>query len=468
MSHYLPCDTTDEDEMPDKPLTVAVIDDEKNIRRMLRLILEGEGYDVWEAETVAEATELIESNGADAALLDLKLPDGDGLELLTQLRASLPSLAVVMISGHGSTEHAVQAVRQGAYDFLEKPLDKERVLVTLRNAIEVTGLRRQVSRLAAGGEMIGESPQMEEVRKWIARVAPTDGRVLILGESGTGKELVARALHDGSPRAKKKFVKVNCAAIPRDLVESVLFGHVKGAFTGALRDKSGTFKEADGGTLLLDEIGDLSLEAQAKVLRVLQEGEFEPVGASKSEKVDVRVVAATHRDLQAEVEESNFREDLYYRLAVLVLDLPPLRQREGDVKVLTEHFLEEFHQNGLTKRTLTEDALDVLENHDWPGNIRQLRNVIERIAILAPNPEVEIDDLPAEVRRKSAAGESPVDLGELPEIGTSLADVRAAAEKRYLEAVLAKTDGNVSEAARLVGLERTHLHKKLNALGVKR
>ena len=455
--------------MSQRPLTIAVVDDEKNIRRMLRLILEGEGYEVWEAESVAEAKETVKKSRPDAALLDLKLPDGDGIQLLSHLRAILPGLPVVMISGHGGAEHAVAAVKQGAYDFLEKPLDKDRVLVTLRNAIEVGGLRKQVSKLTGGGEMIGESPQMDEVRQWIARVAPTDGRVLILGESGTGKELVARAIHDGSKRAGKAFVKVNCAAIPKELVESVLFGHVKGAFTGALRDKNGTFKEADGGTLLLDEIGDLSLEAQAKVLRVLQEGEFEPVGASKTEKVDVRVVAATHRDLKSEVDEGNFREDLYFRLAVLVLDLPPLRKRSGDVRVLVDHFLEEFHQNGLPKRTMTPDAMEVVERYDWPGNIRELRNVIERIAILATNPEVEIEDLPSEVRSGPAGlSDADIDTGTVPPAGTSLADVRSAAEKRYLEAVLEQTGGNVSEAARLVGLERTHLHKKLASLGVKR
>jgi len=454
--------------MPEKPLTIAIIDDEKNIRRMLRLILEAEGYDVCEAENVAEAREMTCKNPPDAVLLDLKLPDGDGIELLKELRAQSPGLPVVMISGHGSAEHAVQAVKLGAYDFLEKPLDKDRVLVTLRNAIEVGGLRKQVSKLSGGGEMIGESPEMKEVREWIGRVAPTDGRVLILGESGTGKELVARAIHEGSTRAKKKFVKVNCAAIPKELVESVLFGHVKGAFTGALKDKSGTFKEADGGTLLLDEIGDLSLEAQAKVLRVLQEGEFEPVGASKTEKVDVRVVAATHRDLKSEVEEGNFREDLYFRLAVLVLDLPPLRDRKGDVAVLVDHFLNEFHGNGLPQRKLTPEAVEVLERYAWPGNIRELRNVIERIAILSPDIQVEPDDLPADVRTTSFSVATDIDTGELPAIGTSLADVRAAAEKRYLEAVLDQTGGNVSEAARIVGLERTHLHKKLASLGVKR
>ncbi len=454
--------------MPERPLTVGIVDDEKNIRRMLRLILEGEGYAVWEAETVAEAKDLAKTTRPDAALLDLKLPDGDGIQLLVHLRALMPGLPVVMISGHGGAEQAVSAVKQGAYDFLEKPLEKERVLVTLRNAIEVSGLRRTVSLLAGGGEMIGESSQMDEVRQWIARVAPTDGRVLILGESGTGKELVARAIHEGSRRAGKPFVKVNCAAIPKELVESVLFGHVKGAFTGALRDKNGTFKEADGGTLLLDEIGDLSLEAQAKVLRVLQEGEFEPVGATKTETVDVRVIAATHRDLKAEVDEGNFREDLYFRIAVLVLDLPPLHKRQGDVRVLVNHFLEEFHLNGLPQRTLKEDAMEVLERYSWPGNVRELRNVIERIAILAANPEVEIEDLPTEVRSGAAYMGESIETGELPPVGTSLADVRAAAEKRYLEAVLEQTGGNVSEAARLVGLERTHLHKKLSSLGVKR
>jgi len=453
--------------MNDQITTVAVIDDEKNIRRTLRMILEANGFGVVEAEDGKSTRKLISSSTFDAVLLDLKLPDTDGLTLLDEFRTAHPGLPVIIISGHGTLDHAVKAVKHGAFDFLEKPLDKDRVLVTLNNALEVGGLRREVSRLTAGGEMVGESPQMNEVRSWITRVAPTDGRVLVLGESGTGKELVARAIHDGSVRSAKPFIKVNCAAIPKELVESVLFGHVKGAFTGALKDKTGTFKQADGGTLFLDEIGDLSLEAQAKVLRVLQEGEFEPVGASKTEKVDVRVIAATHRDLKKHSEEGEFREDLYYRLAVLVLELPALRQREGDIAVLARHFLREFHQNGLPERVLSTDAMKAMQLYFWPGNIRQLRNVIERIAILSTGPEVKADELPNEIYEKPASGEFSA-ASALPPIGTPLAEVRSEAERKYLEVVLEKAEGNVSEAARIVGLERTHLHKKLASLGIKR
>lgn len=456
--------------MAEQPVTVAVIDDEKNIRRTLRMILEAEGYDVWEAETGGEALKQAGNHPADAALLDLKLPDIDGLQVLAQLREALPGLPVIMISGHGTMDHAVDAVKRGAFDFLEKPLEKDRVLVTLKNAIEVSGLRREVANLQGGGEIIGTSPKMEEVKAWINRVAPTDGRTLILGESGTGKELVARAIHEGSKRANRPFIKVNCAAIPKELVESVLFGHVKGAFTGAIKDKEGSFKQADGGTLFLDEIADMGLEAQAKVLRVLQEGEFEAVGASKTEKVDVRVIAATHNDLKAQVEKGEFREDLYYRLAVLVLELPPLRERRGDVGLLARHFLREFHEEqGLPERTLSPEAFSVIQKYAWPGNVRQLRNVMERIAILASGPEVKLEDLPHEIHERpvTALGGATPDAA-LPPIGTALSDVRTEAERRYLEAVLDHADGNVSEAARIVGLERTHLHKKLVALGVKK
>lgn len=454
--------------MTEEAITIGIIDDEKNIRRSLRMVLEPEGYRVWEAADGREAKRVLASEGADALLLDLKLPDIDGLELLTVLREARPGLPVVIISGHGTLTHAVAATKRGAYDFLEKPLEKEKLLVTLRNALEVSGLRRELDRLT-GGELIGDSPQMERVRSWIARVGPTEGRVLLIGESGTGKELVARALHRVSARAEKPFVKVNCAAIPRELVESVLFGHVRGAFTGALRDKVGTFKQADGGTLFLDEIADMGLEAQAKVLRVLQEGEFEPVGATRTEKVNVRIIAATHRDLKVEVAEGRFREDLFYRLAVLVLELPPLRERTGDVAVLARHFLREFHeQQGLPRRNLSPQALTLLQRHGWPGNVRELRNVIERLAILAEGTEIRPEDLPAEFHQPAARVGGPVAAGALPPIGTPLAEVRNAAEKAYLEAVLEYTGGNVSEAARVVGLERTHLHKKLAALGVRR
>ncbi len=452
--------------MRDTPIHIGIIDDEKNIRRTLKMVLEPEGYKVWEAENCAEAREKIKAEETDGLLLDMQLPDGDGLDLLKEMRQALPGLPVVMVSGHGTLEHAVEATKRGAYDFLEKPIDKPRLLVTVKNALEVSGLRRELSRLAAGGEMIGESPQMDKVRQWVQRVAPTDSRVLILGESGTGKELVARAVHENSSRRDKPFVKVNCAAIPRELVESVLFGHVKGAFTGALKDKVGTFKQADGGTLFLDEIADMGFEAQAKVLRVLQEGEFEPVGASKTDKVDVRVIAATHRDLKEEVDAGRFRDDLYYRLAVLVLDLPALREREGDVAVLTKYFFRDFHANGLPFRRVSPQAMAMLTRYDWPGNIRQLRNVVERLAILASGDEVAVEDLPPEI--SEAGGAPAAGEGFIMPIGTPLADVRNEAERLYLQQVLEHTDWNVSEAARVAGVERTHLHKKLNALGLKR
>ncbi len=456
-------------------IKIGIIDDERNIRRTLRMVLESEGYSVWDAESTADGIDTLKSEGADGVLLDLRLPDIDGLEALPKLREIAPSLPVIIISGHGSFKDAVEATKLGAFDFLEKPIDKDRLLVTLRNALEVSGLRRELARLS-GGEIIGESPQMAEVRTWIERVAPTDSRVLVLGESGTGKELVARELHRLSKRTHRPFIKVNCAAIPHELVESVLFGHVKGAFTGALKDKIGTFKQADGGTLFLDEIADMGLEAQAKVLRVLQEGEFEPVGSTRTEKVDVRVIAATHRTLPEEVSEGRFREDLYYRLAVLVLELPPLRAREGDVEVLVKHFFREFHQNGLPLRSVGKTALSAINVYPWPGNVRELRNVVERLAILAPSPEVQREDLPSEIIGSSSLtdirGVASADLDSDPSVtfpvGTPLTDVRTIVEQSYLQKVLDHTNGNVSEAARLVGLERTHLHKKLAALGIKR
>ncbi|GBE29150.1 alginate biosynthesis transcriptional regulatory protein AlgB [bacterium BMS3Bbin04] len=506
--------------------TILIIDDEKNIRRTLAMVLESDGYNILEAGSAREARTVLARNEPDAILLDLKLPDVTDLSLLEQIKTDHPRVPVVMISGHGTMTDAVDAVKRGAFDFLEKPLERKRVLDTLRNALEARRLRKKVAKLSGDGAIVGNSPQMAEVRDWIERVAPTDGRVLVLGESGTGKELVARAIHEGSKRASKPMVKVNCAAIPKELVESVLFGHVKGAFTGALKDKIGTFKQAHTGTLFLDEIADMGLEAQAKVLRVLQEGEFEAVGSTKTEKVNVRVIAATHRDLETEIAEGRFRQDLYYRLAVLVLKLPPLCEREGDVAVLADHFLEEFHQTGLPKRVLSTAARQTLDQYKWPGNVRELQNVMERVVILAQGETIEPDDLPPEIssgshpRLRASTGLSSSGLSssglsssslsssglsssglsssglsssglsgsgvsgsgvsgsvassgqsgagvDIPPIGTPLSEVRAEAERRYLEAVLEATGGNVSEAARRIGLERTHLHKKLSALGLK-
>src|SRR5215470_16918875 len=370
--------------------TVLVVDDERNIRRTLRMVLEGEGYAVEECETAEEA--LPRAAEADVILLDVKLPKMSGLEALPKLHPD--ETPVIMISGHGTLEDAVAATKAGAYDFLQKPLERERVVVTVRNALERRALRREVGERRAKHEMIGKSASMIALFAQIAKAAPTKGRVLITGESGTGKELIARAIHDSSTVAKAAFVKVNCAAIPPELIESELFGHEKGAFTGATARKRGLFEVADGGTIFLHEIGDMSLSAQAKVLRVLQTGELVRVGGEKTIHVDCRVIAATNKDLEREVAAGRFREDLFFRLNVVPLRAPPLRERLEDVPLLAAAFVKQCcEENGFRGKRIAPEVLSRLQAHPWPGNVRELRNVIERLVIMADD-EITERDLP--------------------------------------------------------------------------
>jgi two-component system nitrogen regulation response regulator NtrX len=446
---------------------ILIVDDEKNIRRTLRMVLEGEGYEVREAETGEEALRLAGEALPDVVLLDVRLPGMDGHATLEKLRDKVgPEVAVIMISGHATIADAVQATKTGAFDFLEKPIDRERLLVSVRNALEHRTLQSRVqeleSRLDASTEMLGESPPMQRIFKEIQKVAPTKGRVLITGESGTGKELIARAIHRLSPRAKGPFVKVNCAAIPSELIESELFGHEKGAFTGAVARKRGQFELADGGTILLDEIGDMSLSAQAKVLRVLQTGEVVRVGSETAIQVDVRVIAATNKDLDRAVQEGRFREDLYFRLNVVPLHAPPLRERPGDLPILVNAFVARFcKEHGFRKKEVTPAVMARLAAYPWPGNVRELKNIIERMVIMS-DQVIDVQDLPEDLfRTRVRAG-----LGSgLP--GT-LREFKEEVERRFLLEKLAENDWNISRTAEALGIERTNLHKKIRHFGLSR
>jgi two-component system nitrogen regulation response regulator NtrX len=442
--------------------TLLVVDDEKNIRRSLSMILEAEGYDVVTAETDAEAMATINRQSVDLVFLDLLLGDKSGMDVLKELRARGTDCPVIMISGHGTIEHAVEAVKLDAFDFIEKPLSKDKILILARNALdnvslkrENKALRRETGRLH---EMVGSSPALQLLREQIAKVAPTTARVLILGESGTGKELAARAIHDASPRKSKPFIKVNCAAIPEDLIESELFGVVKGAYTGAVADREGKFALAHQGTLFLDEIGDMSLKVQAKVLRALQEGEFEKVGGTKTMKVDVRVITATNKDLKAECQKGNFREDLYFRLSVVPLIMPPLRQRADDLPLLVDHFMQLCCQEtGATPRTFSDNAMKIMMSYQWPGNIRELRNVVERVSILSAGNRIEPGDLPEHIVQAEPTYIKTFSSSS----GRSLKDVKEEVERAFIQHVMEKNHGNVTKSAAELGIERTNLHKKL-------
>jgi two-component system nitrogen regulation response regulator NtrX len=450
--------------------TILVIDDEKNIRRTLAMVLEGEGFEVLDAANAEDGLRILARRKVDAVVLDVSLPGMDGLTALRAILDDDRDLPVVMISGHASIQDAVEATRIGAFDFLEKPLGRERVLVTLRNCLrrsrdarELQALRAEASRRTS---LLGDSAVMEALRRQIQKVAPTRARVLVTGESGTGKELVARELHDHSDRAERPFIKVNCAAIPGDLIESTLFGHEKGAFTSAVGRRRGQFELAHTGTLFLDEIGDMSTSAQAKVLRVLQTGELTRVGGEQPIQVDVRVVAATNKDLLAAVRDGSFREDLYFRLNVVPLISPPLRARRGDVPLLVRHFLGQVcAENGFREKAIEPAVLDRLAAHDWPGNVRELRNAVERLAILS-GEVIALDDLPADLDRGPAGWTSEAS-GDLFTDGT-LRGFREAAERAFVEARLAANEWNISRTADTLGLERTNLHKKMKALGIER
>ena len=455
---------------------ILIIDDERNIRRTFQMVLGDEGFAVETAETGEEGLDLCAARRPDLVVLDVRLPGLDGLDVLARLHESEPDLPVIMISGHGTIATALEATRRGAYDFLEKPLGKERLLVAIRNALEARKLGREVKRLRDRESrrhlMVGETPALQAIRQQVTRVAPTAARVLITGESGTGKELVARAVHQASDRARKPFVKVNCAAIPEELIESELFGAVKGAYTGATQTRDGKFLQANGGTLFLDEIGDMSLKAQAKVLRALQEGEIERVGGDETLKVDVRVVAATNKDLAAEAEAGRFREDLFFRLNVVPIHVPPLRERAADIPLLAEHFLAVYlDENGLPQRGFASTALDVLRGLPWQGNIRELGNAVERLAIMAAGEEIDPEDLAlcgiggAAPTPGPGRGGSGWDLAAVQAAG-GLVAARQQFEKEQIGAALAETEGNVSAAARLLNIDRTNLHKKIQALGL--
>ena len=446
--------------MPTK--RILIVDDEENIGRSLRLILEHEGYAVSVCRSCAEFHAHPDHRRADAYLLDVRLPDGVGIQLLRSIRQAQSASPVIMISGHATIADAVEATRAGAFDFLEKPLSRERVLLALANALEQVGLRRENERLrelvGAEPKMIGSSPVFLRAIEQASLAARSDARVLLLGESGTGKELLAAHIHQTSPFASGPFVKVNCAAIPTDLLESELFGHEKGAFTGAVSARRGKFELADRGTLFLDEAGDLHAASQAKLLRVLQEGEFHRVGGEQPIRVSVRVLAASNQDLVALVGQGKFREDLYYRLSVVPIRVPPLRERPEDVGRLADYFLAEFcARNNFKPKTLDEAVYRVLENYPWPGNARELRNAIERMAILSPGDRLEMESVPVEIRL-------PRDTR--PRSG--LKEARDSAERDQILRALEAARWNVSAAARALGLERTHLHKRIRALGLSR
>ena len=448
---------------------ILVIDDEANIIRSIEMILTGEGFSVLGAGSGEEGLDLLASDPFDAVFLDINLPGMDGIEVLKRCRAERPWLPVIMVSGEATIERAVEATRLGALDFMEKPFSRERVLLEARNAMEVQRLRQENQRLRGDplGRILGDSPAMTKLREEVARVGSTEARVLIRGESGTGKELVARALHDLSERADKPFIKLNCAAIPAELIETELFGAVKGAYTGAGAAREGRFSAADGGTFFLDEVGDMSLAAQAKVLRVLQEGEFEPVGSNKTQKVDVRVLAATHKDLRRGVAEGWFREDLFYRLEVVPINVPALRDRAGDVDLLLAHFFQHFATvHGVSAPAVHAAAAKLLAGHAWPGNIRELMNLAERQVILRHGLEVTREDLPDEIREPGkapivAAGDGASGYAHLP-----LKEAKQALERDLVGEALVRHGGNVTRAARDLGLERTNLHKRIRALGL--
>jgi len=439
---------------------ILVVDDEPNIGQSLRLILEREGYQVTVCRSAAEFYAHPHSRRADLYLLDVRLPDGSGLDLLRFVRSADNPAPAVMISGHGTIAEAVEATRAGAYDFLEKPLGRDRLLLALKNALDQSALRRENERLrdlvGEGPRIIGPSPAFDRVLAQAAMVARSDARVLLMGESGTGKELLAAHIHRASPFAAGPFVKMNCAAIPTELLESEMFGHEKGAFTGAASTRRGKFELADGGTLFLDEVADLHETAQGKLLRVLQEGEFHRVGGEQPIHASVRVISATNRDLPALVARKQFREDLYYRLCVVPIRVPPLRERPEDVRPLAACFLGEFcTRNNFRPKTIEEDAFPALVSYPWPGNVRELRNVIERMAILTPGETLTLDSVPLEIR--------------LPAEGpSSLRETRDAAERERILRALEDAAWNVSAAARALGLERTALHKRIRALGLSR
>ena len=455
---------------------ILVIDDEAAIRDSLRMTLEYNGYEFAGAATGQEGLALAERELPDLVLLDIKMPGMDGMEVLGRLRSMGEALPVIMISGHGTTSTAVDAIKRGAFDFLDKPFDStDHLLVTIGNALEQGRLRDENRTLKKVAEvrhqMIGESAALKQVMAAVARAAPTNATVLITGESGVGKELVARTVHRNSLRSRERFVQVNCAAIPEELIESELFGHEKGSFTGATEKAIGKFEQADKGTIFLDEVGDMSAKTQAKVLRVLQEGEVERLGAARTVKVDVRVIAATNKNLEEEIEKGHFREDLYFRLAVIPIHVPPLRDRPQDIPLLVGHAIEYFsRENNVRPKRITQAVLDALQRYRWKGNIRELRNMVERLIIMSGGDTIDVADLPAAVRTPGSqvageASQKPLGEADGSKAGT-LREFKDSSERAYLVAKLRESGWNISKTAEIIDTPRSNLYKKLEQYGI--
>jgi two-component system nitrogen regulation response regulator NtrX len=447
--------------------TVLVVDDETSILESLDGILSDEGFEVITAEGGADALEKIQEVIPDLVLLDIWMPGMDGIETLEKIKEGYPYLQVVMMSGHGNIETAVKATKVGAYDFIEKPLSLEKLLLSINNALDYYRLEEEVSLLREREKdkynLTGNSKAITQLREQIRIVAPTNAWVLISGENGTGKEIVAHTIHRLSPRSRKPMVEVNCAAIPEDLIESELFGHEKGAFTGASTMRKGKFDKAHEGAIFLDEIGDMSLKAQSKTLRILQEQKFERVGGTRTIKVDVRVIAATNKDLEAEIENGTFREDLYFRLNVIPMRVPPLREREEDIPELVEEFLMEFLRNtNMEPKEVSEEVISILQKYDWPGNVRELKNLVERLMIMTPGKVIQAKDVPAPFNDSSDMREG---FDSAFTVDT-LKEAKSEFEKAFIESKLREFAGNISQTAEAIGIERSNLHKKIKAYGL--
>jgi two-component system nitrogen regulation response regulator NtrX len=448
-----------------KDIKILVIDDEKNILESIKMVLTYENYKVDTAGSGLDGIDLFKEIKPDIVLLDVKMPGFNGLEVLKNLKEINQFSEIIMISGHSGIEEAVEAAKLGAFDFMEKPIARDKLVLTVRNAAEKVNLMRENYTLKIISEkkyrLVGQSPKMHELRQTTAKVAKTNSTVLIVGESGTGKELIARSIYMLSSRHKKKFVQVNCAAIPEELIESELFGHEKGSFTGAYEKKIGKFDNAHNGTIFLDEVGDLSLKAQAKVLRVLEEGEIQRVGSAEVRKTDVRVIAATNKDLKEEIKKGNFREDLFFRLNVVPLYSPPLRERRDDIPILIDHFVDYFStENNFRKKRFSSKALELFKRYEWKGNVRELRNIIERLLIMSAGNTITEHDLPDYMReeeKKAAFSFADIKLWK---------DFKILSEKHFIEEKLQQFNFNIAKTAREIQLPRSNLYKKIETSGI--